>query len=195
MKMVFGRFLLLLFTFVVSLNVAHAFDDDEEGSAKKSSVSEGQTLYTMTNIWYEKPMKILILFHAGAILPVGTKVTIEDMSSKAIVFTREDGMKFRIYTKKYYKLTGAEMARLLFSKKNPMAKGGKFHKFSKMERQQIKAGEIKKGMSKEAVIMAYGYPPTHVNPTIEQNTWQLWVTRWNKINVYFKDGKVSRIQD
>ena len=194
MKMVFGRFLLLLFTFVVSLNIAHAFDEDEEGSTT-SSVKEGQALYTQTNIWYEKPMKILILFHAGAILPVGTKVTIEDMSSKALVFTREDGMKFRIYTRKYYNLTGEGMAKLLFGKKNPMAKGGKFHKFSKMERKQIKQGKIKKGMSREAVIMAYGYPPTHVNPDIKQDTWQLWVTRWNKINVYFEKGKVSRVQD
>lgn len=194
MKMVFGRFLLILFTFVASLNIAHALDDEEEGSSAKS-VNEGQTLYTQTNIWYEKPMKILILFHAGAILPVGTKVTIDDMSGKALEFTREDGMKFRIYTKKYYKLTGEEMAKLLFGKKNPMAKGGKFHKFSKMERRQIKLGQIKKGMSRQAVIMAYGYPPTHVNPSIKQDMWQLWVTRWNKLNVYFEKGKVSRIQD
>jgi len=194
MKMVFSRFLLLLFTFVVSLNIAHAFDEDEEGSTT-SSVKEGQALYTQTNIWYEKPMKILILFHAGAILPVGTKVTIEDMSSKALVFTREDGMKFRIYTRKYYNLTGEEMAKLLFGSKNPMAKGGKFHKFSKMERKQIKQGQIKKGMSREAVIMAYGYPPTHVNPSLKQDTWQLWVTRWNKLRVTFANDKVSHILD
>ena len=193
MKMVFSRFLLLIFTFAISLNIAHAFDEDE-GSAS-ASVSEGQTLYTQTNIWYEKPMKILVLFHAGALLPVGTQVTIDDMSSKALEFTTKDGGKFRIYTQKYYKLDGEEMAKLLFGKKNPKAKGGKFHKFSKMERRQIEIGEIKKGMSRDAVIMAYGYPPTHVNPSLKQNMWKVWVTRWNTMNIYFKNGKVSRIQD
>jgi len=193
MKLIFSRFLLLLFTFVISLNIAHAFDDEEEGSA--SSAKEGQVLYTLTNIWYEKPRKILILFHAGAILPVGTKVTVTDMSSKALEFTREDGMEFRIYTRKYYQLTGEEMAKLLFGTKNPTAKGGKFHKFSKMERKQIKQGQLKKGMSREAAIMAYGYPPTHANPDIKNDTWKLWVTRWNKMNVYFEKGKISRIHD
>ena len=195
MKIVLSRFLLLLFAFFVSANIALAFDDeDEEAPAAKPSL-EGQTLYTKTNIWYERPTKILILFHAGAILPVGTKITLGDMSSKAIKFTTKDGRNFRIYTRKYYKLTGPEMAKLLFSSKNPMAKGGTFHKFSKMEQKQIKLGEIKKGMSRKAVIMAYGYPPTHANPNLEQNTWTLWKTRWNRLIITFQNGKVSNIKD
>ena len=199
MKIVLTKSLLLLFTFFVTLSVALAFDDDEEeeyGSSKPAKPSiEGQVMYTMTNLWYEKPMKILPLFHKGTILPVGTKVTLGDMNSKAIKFTREDGMEFRVYSRKYYKLTGPEMAERLFSKKNPMAKGGKFHKFSKMERQQIKLGQIKKGMSREAAIMAYGYPPTHANPDIESNTWNLWKNRWDKMIVTFSNGKVSHIKD
>lgn len=196
MKIMLNRFLLLLFAFFVSANIALAFDDEDEGdtSAAKPSL-EGQTLYTKTNIWYERPTKILILFHAGAMLPVGTKITIEDMSSKAVKFTSEDGQNFRILTRKYYKLTGPEMAKLVFSKKNPMAKGGKFHKFSKMEQRQIKLGQIKKGMSREAVIMAYGYPPTHANPSLKQDRWQLWKTRWNRLIVTFKNGKISHIKD
>lgn len=185
MKILLSRFLLLLLVSFVSLNTTFASDDD----------IEGQSLYTLTNIWYEKPQKILILFHAGAMLPVGTKVTIDDVSSKAIKFTDKNGQNFRIYTRKYYKLTGPEMAKLLFSKENPMAAGGPFQKFSKMEQEQIKLGKIKKGMGRQAVIMAYGYPPTHVNPSIEQDVWQLWKTRWNKLKVTFKDGKVSEVID
>lgn len=199
MKIVFNKFLLLLFTFFVTFNVALAFDDDEEdeyGSSKPAKPSiEGQVMYTMTNLWYEKPMKILPLFHKGTILPVGTKVTLGDMNSKALKFTREDGMEFRVYTRKYYKLTGQEMAERLFSNKNPMAKGGKFHKFSKIERQQIKLGQLKKGMSREAALMAYGYPPTHANPDVNADTWNLWQSRWNRLIVNFKNGKISNIQD
>jgi uncharacterized membrane protein len=198
MKIVFSRFLILLVVFFVSINAAFAFgdedDEDEEFSKPKASV-EGQVRYTTTNIWYQKPRKILILFHAGAMLPVGTKIILGDMNRKAVKFTDEHGTKFRIFTRKYYNLTGPAMAELLFSKKDPLAKGGKFHKFSKMEQKQIKRGQIKKGMSKQAVIMAYGPPPTHVNPSIEQNVWQLWKTRWNKLQVTFENGKVSRILD
>ncbi len=198
MKIVFSRFLILLVVFFVSINTAFAFgdedDEDEEISKPKASVEE-QTRYTTTNIWYQKPGKILILFHAGAMLPVGTKITLGDMNRKALKFKDENGTKFRIFTRKYYNLTGPKMAKLLFSKKDPLAKGGQFHKFSKMEQKQIKLGRIKKGMSKQAVIMAYGHPPTHVNPSIESDTWQLWKTRWNKLRVTFEDGKVIRILD
>ena len=198
MKIVFSRFLILLVVFFVSINTAFAFgdedDEDEEFSKPKASI-EGQIRYTTTNIWYERPGKILILFHAGAMLPVGTKIILGDMNRKAVKFADESGTKFRIYTRKYYRLTGSKMAELLFSKKNPLAKGGKFHKFSKMEQKQINLGQIKKGMSKQAVIMAYGYPPTHVNPSIESDSWQLWKTRWNKLQVTFENGKVSRILD
>lgn len=194
MKVTLSRFLILLFTFFFSLNIALAFDDEDESKANTAS-TEGQTLYTQTNIWYEKPMKILPLFHKGAMLPVGTKITLGDMNSKALKFTREDGMQFRIYTRKYYQMTGPEMAELLFGKSNPMTKGGKFHKFSKMERQQIKLGQIKKGMSRQAVIMAYGYPPRHVNPSIEADTWQLWKSRWDRMIINFENNKVSHIKD
>ena len=196
MKIVLSRFLLLLFAFFVSANIAFAFDDDEDEETPAAQPSlEGQVLYTQTNIWYQRPTKILILFHLGNILPVGTKITLGDMNSKALKFTSEDGTHFRIYSRKYYKLTGAEMAKLLFSNKNPMAKGGTFHKFSKMEQKQIKLGQIKKGMSKKAVIMAYGYPPTHANPNLEQDTWRLWKTRWDRLIITFQNDKVSNIKD
>jgi hypothetical protein len=90
---------------------------------------------------------------------------------------------------------GDELAKLLFGPSNPTAKGGKFHSFSKMEREQIKLGQLKKGMSRDAALMAYGYPPTHKNPDVNANTWELWVNRWNRLIVTFKDNKISNIQD
>lgn len=192
MKITLSRILFLFFSFIVSVNTAFAFEEDQGASSASTS---GNALYTQTNIWYEKPMKIFPLFHKGVIIPVGTKVKIEDTSGKALEFSREDGMRFRIYTKKYYSMSGDEMAKLLFGANNPTAKGGKFHSFSKMEREQIKLGQIKKGMSREAVIMAYGYPPTHVNPSLQADTWQLWQNRWNRLIITFKDNKVSNIQD
>jgi hypothetical protein len=185
----FHTFTVLLISFTI-LSCA-------SGSGGSSSVPSqaGKTAYTLTNLWYEKPMKLLPIFHKGTMIPVGTKVKIEDTSSSTIEFSREDGMRFRIYSQKYYKMTGDEMAKQLFGDKNPTAKGGKFHQFSKMEREQIKRGQVKKGMSKDAVIMAYGYPPTHVNPSIEANTWQVWKNRWNRMIINFKGGKVSSIQD
>jgi len=189
MKITLSRILFFVFSFAFLANPAIAFDDESGSSAS------GQTMYTMTNLWYEKPKKILPLFHKGNMIPVGTKVKIDDTSSKVIEFTREDGMSFRIYSQKYYKMTGDEMAKLLFSKNNPTAKGGKFHSFTQMERDQIKLGKLKKGMSRDAAIMAYGYPPTHKNPDVNADTWEVWEHRWNRFIITFKDNKISNIQD
>lgn len=184
MRIMLGRILILSLSFFISLNLAFA----DEGEM------EGQFVYTQTNLWYENPMKILALFHKGTMLPVGTKVKITDIGGSAIEFTREDGMEFRVYTK-YYKMDGDEFAKLLFNTNNPMTNGGKFQKFSKMEREQIKLGQIKKGMSRDAVIMSYCYPPRHKNPDINASTWQLWKNRWDRLVVTFANNKISYIQD
>lgn len=186
MKTIFNRSVLVLFAFLLSFNSALASDDEES--------LEGKTLYSTINLWYERPTKLLPLFHAGVILPVGTKVTFGDMNRKAFKFKTEDGTQFRVYSRKYYKLTGPEMIKLMFSSKNPMEKGGKFHKFSKMEQKQIKLGQLKKGMSRKAAIMAYGYPPTHANPNLEADNWQLWKSRWKKMAVTFENDKISNIR-
>ncbi len=197
MKMAFNKFFIsitaLLFSFAIFSCGGSGGTQDVSDPAQASSA--GKTLYTQTNIWYEKPMKILPIFHKGAKIPVGTKVHITETTRKVILFSSSKGTQYRIYTQKYYKMSGDEMAALLFGAKNPMAKGGKFHKFTKAEKRAIKRGQIKKGMRREAAIMAYGYPPTHVNPDIKADSWQLWKSRWDRLIIYFENGKVSGIKD
>jgi len=49
-------------------------------------------------------------------------------------------------------------------------------------------------MSREAVIISYGYPPAHQTPSLESNKWKYWKSRGTNFFVYFdKDGKVSKI--
>ena len=43
--------------------------------------------------------------------------------------------------------------------------------FSKKERNAVKRGFLVGGMSKEAVLMAYGYPPEHRTPSLDSNDW------------------------
>jgi len=66
--------------------------------------------------------------------------------------------------------------------------------FSKLERNAIAMAEVKKGMSKKAVLAAYGYPPAHKTPSLEGSKWLYWITRWNKIVVTFEGDKVSNVR-
>ncbi len=185
MKLLFSKLLITLAA-VFAINSA-VFADGE---------MEGKTAYTAVNIWYDHPMKIWSTnYHAGAMLPVGTKVTIDEVSRKAITFTEESGGTYRVLIKlKHNNVPAPQLAKRLFSTKNPMAKGGKYSKFTKKERNNIENGTIAIGMSKEAVIMAYGYPPTVRTHNIKQNSWTFWKNRWVTRVIRFKNNKVSNIQ-
>jgi hypothetical protein len=68
-------------------------------------------------------------------------------------------------------------------------------KFTALERTQIENGTVADGMSKDAVIVAIGYPPITETMNLDSNMWVYWSGRFNKFNVHFKDGKVSKIED
>lgn len=157
----------------------------------------GKTFYTTANIWYEHEDKIYSTnYHKGSIISVGTKVTIKNMGSGEIEFADEKGQSFAIiFVKKH---SSPEMAiggyfNQYFSEENPLRKDGPFQKLSENERKQIKLGEIKEGMSKKAVLMAYGYPPGHRTPSLASDTWVYWVNRFVNKAVYFKNGRVYKI--
>lgn len=158
---------------------------------------EGGGLYTQVNIWYEKPMKIPSTnYHVGAMLPVGTKVTLDNIEDDEIKFTDTNGASYRIQVViKHNNVPGPALKDKLFGSENPMAEGGKFSKFSKEEQEQIRFGSIKTGMSKDAVIMAYGYPPTIRTPTLDVPSWTYWKNRFvTRIIRFDESGKAVEIQ-
>jgi hypothetical protein len=84
-----------------------------------------------------------------------------------------------------------------FSKENPMVDGGRFSKFTKVEQKNIKKGIVDFNMTKEAVLMAYGYPPPSESwtPNIQNNQWLYIEDGSTRIKVYFGDNKVIKIED
>lgn len=158
---------------------------------------EKAILFTQANIWYEKPTKIPSTnYHVGGILPVGTKVTLDRVEDDEIRFSDANGSNYRIVVViKHNNVPGPALSERLFGPQDPMAEGGKFSSFTKEEQEQIRFGTIAKGMRKDAVIMAYGYPPTIRTPTIESPSWTYWKNRWvTRIVRFDADGIVMDIQ-
>lgn len=158
---------------------------------------EGRSFYTRANIWFERAEKIpSVNYHKGRMIPVGTKVMIKRVNDKEIKFSDNKGMDFKIeFSPKYssYDVDIWAYFERYFSVKSPMLAGGEFEKLTGKEQAGIKAGEIKTGMSKKAVLMAYGYPPGHKTPSLDGDTWLYWVNRFKKLSVYFKNDKVLDI--
>jgi hypothetical protein len=67
-------------------------------------------------------------------------------------------------------------------------------RFTDQERRLILAGQVEAGMSKEAVILALGYPPSHKTPSLEGDAWTYWRNRFVTFVVEFENGKVARVR-
>ncbi len=59
----------------------------------------------------------------------------------------------------------------------------------------IEKGKVVKGMSKDDVIVAYGYPPKSRTSDITNNTWIYWNDENNSERIVFRNGKVVEIID
>jgi len=157
----------------------------------------GKTYYTRTNIWYENPNDILSTnYHRGTILPVGTKVSIHNIKNRRIQFTPDgSGRLFTlINSSKTSTITTEELFNRYFSTEAVEIGTGDYYQVTEADRENIKSGVITPGMSKKAVLMAYGYPPTHRTPLLTSDIWYYWYARLHRVVVYFKDDKVFKIE-
>ena len=158
-----------------------------------------QTYYTKVNIWYENPEKIPSTnYHRGAIIPYGTKVTITSQVKEKINFTAEDqpGINFTLINIPRHSLVSAsELFKQYFSQDDPKTNKTEFNKFSAREKECIENGTLVEGISKEAAIAAYGYPPKHRTPALTSNLWTYWDAKIMKKLVTFKNNTVTKIEE
>ena len=160
----------------------------------------GKTYYTKVNIWHENSVRIASTnFHWGTMIPVGSKVTISDISLGSycrISFNVQSEKKdfYIVRVPEYTATPIEELFNQYFSLADPLASGGEFEKFTPQEQEAIKKGVVDAGMSKDAVIMAYGYPPTHKTPSLSNNSWLYWVARRGLLLVKFADNKVVSLK-
>ena len=66
--------------------------------------------------------------------------------------------------------------------------------FTESERRNILNGTVALDMSREAVVLALGYPPKHKTPSLDYNQWRYWRSRYSTYIVYFKDNQVIKVK-
>ncbi len=175
-----------------------ASTDTATTGAGKESPAKNE-FYTAANIWYKHPREIRsVNHHRGAILPVGTKVTIEDVSRRAIAFLDQKGTKYRLVLVRKYTgpgFTVQDLFRQYFTETDPLGKDGAFSRLTEQEKNAVRTGRIAQGMSKEAVLMAYGYPPSHMTPSTDGDVWKYWTHKFRAYLVFFSNSKVVEIRE
>lgn len=156
------------------------------------NITVGATYYTQFVIRYEKGTHLTTNYRRGAVIPVNTPVKLLNITSKTIE-VEVDNSSQKLLVKNVVKHTGDDVYQAfdkLFAKKKV-----NLSKFTSLELTHIKTGTVANGMSKDAVIIAIGYPPITETMNLESNLWVYWSGRYNKFNVHFKNGKVSMVED
>ena len=152
---------------------------------KVLALTPDQKIYTSYNIWYENKDEILqVNYHKGKILPFGTEVKILEATREGVSFQDvKTGEAFKVvFVRKFLVAKTEYYIKILFTAKNAdeLASGIKPEIMEK-----IKAGTVEKGMTKQEVILAYGYPPPHRTPSINEDTWMYFDDVAQKKRVIF----------
>lgn len=150
--------------------------------------------YTQVNIWYMDPSDIRTTnYHEGAILPFGTKVTVNGLHRDLVRFTTASEIGFTLYLK-HSLISMEDNFYRYFSTEDPTLPGTPYDSFTEMEKENLKKGNVVLGMSKSAVLASYGFPPSHVNPDLNADFWRYWMSFREEVHIYFKDNLVSEIK-
>jgi hypothetical protein len=157
-----------------------------------ANINLGSNYYTQFVIRYEKQRHLTTNYRRGASIPVNSPVRLVKIEDNTIEIELLDSSA-PLVIRNIPKHTGDDIYqtfdKLFASNKVDLSQ------FSQLEREQIKTGTVSQGMSKNAVVVAIGYPPITETLNLDADTWVYWSGRFNKFNVIFSNGKVSSVVD
>lgn len=155
---------------------------------EQAYIDDAKPLYTQVGMWADKGVKIYgTNYSRGEFIPVNSEITIKKIKSSTINIIYNQRSMVIVNTKFTQVGINTLLAKLLGEEKVDLSK------FSEKEQKNVLKGKLEIGMSKNAAILARGYPPAHKTPSLELNDWRYWLNRFNT-NVYqFKDDKIYNI--
>lgn len=150
-------------------------------------IAAGQEYFTRSTIHVEDGEYVGTNYARGGIVPINTPVRVDAIRGNSISVHRVDtGDKIEIKNVEKYtmKPTTALGRLLLAAEQTPL------DRLPPDLASSIKNGEMRKGMTKEQVLMARGYPPSHETPSIDGDRWVYWSSRFVKHTIVFANGRL-----
>lgn len=180
----------IVFAFLLLATVAQpVFAKDEARYTKYNSHTQskdGKT-YKASYANYTNPGQ------GHVIIPAGTEILIIDKSRKSFTFKFDNGTKKVIY-EFHKKRMGMSLDEYLgkITSIEPVS----FEGLSAQDKKGLAEGKAYKGMSRDGVLCALGYPATHRTPSLDSTSWIYWTNRFGTIAVDFDaQGLVSGMRD
>jgi hypothetical protein len=150
-----------------------------------------RTLYTCCNIFAAGDKISDANYRDGALIPLGSPVTIEQVSPQSITFTAGG----KTVTLQHLYGTAQEPTQKYFDKilvtedRNAMVA-----KLPPVVQRAIREGRVENGMKRVEVLLSVGFPPTDDNPSPTASEWTLWHSKGKSYKVAFDaKGYVSNV--
>jgi len=151
-------------------------------------------VYTLVNLHPDDARSKLysVNFQQDGLIPLCTQVDIVNVSTKRLTFKIDSSGREYILDKHK---SSPDFAKYLSNYFGTECNTEKVEKLSALDQQGIKEGVVKKGMTKEGVKYAIGFPPEHRTPNLNSDHWLYWKNRFNTFKVEFNGNTVSNIID
>ncbi|MEO6568299.1 MAG: hypothetical protein ABIO94_06010 [Opitutaceae bacterium] len=148
----------------------------------------GTDYFTRFTFHEEKNEHKTTNYARGSIVPINTPVKLVSMAGTKLTLLRLDTrQEIKVENvEKFSKKSITEIARIMLAaEKTPL------DKLPAEVASAVRSGEMRKGMTKELVLMTRGYPPGHETPSIEGDRWIYWSSRFVKHTLVFANGRLS----
>ncbi len=186
-----GNFSLLAF---VMFALTGCFATYEVKDKSGQSMMNSGGVYTLVNLHPDMGRSRLyaVNYQQQGLIPLCSEVVLLEANKKVMVFKMKDGgQKFSYY---YHKAAAEPFMDHLSRFFGRECDANKVKSMSKVDQDGIKQGVAIKGMTRDGVVLAMGYPPRHQTPNLEANTWKYWVNKFGTMRVVFNEkGLVSQI--
>ncbi len=147
----------------------------------------GKSYYLRHNIWVEKERTVSTNYSRGELIPFNSPVVLESIGKKKIVLDI-DGRRITVVNiRKHSQRDSSIVAGQMLSHNKISLRG-----VPQERRDDMEAGVLRLGMTKDQVIMTRGYPPRHKTASIKANHWVFWSSRFVQRTLVFEKGKLTR---
>jgi hypothetical protein len=148
----------------------------------------GSDYFTRHAFWEEKGEFNTTNYSRGVLVPINTRVKVVALSGSKFVLKRLDtGQQVKVRNEeKFTRKSMSEIAALLLS-----AGPTPLEKLPEDVATAVRSGEMRKGMTRELVLMTRGFPPAHETPSLDGGRWVYWSSRFVKQTILFNDGRLA----
>ncbi len=155
--------------------------------AKAETPVAGKEYYARHSFMYEEGKHITTNYWRGTLVPINSRIKVEAATaSKLLLRVVETGETIDVDNiAKFTKCDLRGIARRMLSVR-PVDLGD----CDKATVDAIKSGTMLRGMTKDQVLMARGFPPAHKTPVLSSDRWQYWSSRFVVQTIVFADGKL-----